>query len=161
MKLKTYQVERFQDFKLPCMYVAFPKCSFKCEKECRRKICQNSHVAKIPDIEVNAETLYKKYVENPIPRAVVLGGLEPFDSWNDVYELISYFRANNISDTFVIYTGYTEDELNETTILSTLKSEFTNIIVKFGRYIPDQISHYDEVLGVELASDNQYALQIC
>ena len=32
-----------------------------------------------------------------------------------------------------------------------------NIIVKFGRYIPDTDQRYDEVLGVILASDNQYA----
>lgn len=161
MRLKTYQVERFQDYKLPCMYVAFPKCSFKCEKECGYGICQNSHIAKAPDIVVSVEALYNEYIKNPIPQAVVLGGLEPFDSWNDVYELISYFRTKGITDMFVIYTGYTEKELNETVILLTLKSEFKNIIVKFGRYIPNQISHYDEVLGVELASDNQYAKQIC
>ena len=38
---------------------------------------------------------------------------------------------------------------------------FTNIIIKFGRYIPNQKPHYDEVLGVNLASDNQYAERIC
>ena len=35
-----------------------------------------------------------------------------------------------------------------------------NIIVKYGRYIPDQEKHYDEVLGVYLASNNQYAERI-
>ena len=37
---------------------------------------------------------------------------------------------------------------------------FRNIIVKFGRFIPDQESHYDEVLGVNLASNNQYAKKL-
>ena len=124
-------------------------------------MCQNNHIAKVSDLEVSIETLYNEYIKNPIPQAVVLGGLEPFDSWCDVYELISYFRRREITDMFIIYTGYTEEELNETTILSTLRSEFKNIIIKFGRYIPDQIGHYDKVLGVELASDNQYAVQIC
>jgi len=32
-----------------------------------------------------------------------------------------------------------------------------NIIVKFGRYRPNQEKHYDKILGVFLASDNQYA----
>jgi hypothetical protein len=40
-----------------------------------------------------------------------------------------------------------------------LKS-FSNIIIKFGRFIPNQEPHYDEVLGVKLASDNQYARRI-
>jgi hypothetical protein len=34
---------------------------------------------------------------------------------------------------------------------------FDNIIVKFGRFIPDDEKRFDEVLGVELASHNQYA----
>ena len=35
-----------------------------------------------------------------------------------------------------------------------------NIIIKFGRFIPDQKSTFDSVLGVELASQNQYALPL-
>ena len=35
--------------------------------------------------------------------------------------------------------------------------KWENIIIKFGRYIPNQEKHYDDVLGIELASDNQYA----
>ena len=38
--------------------------------------------------------------------------------------------------------------------------DFKNIIIKFGRYIPDRPSKFDEVLGVTLASDNQYAERI-
>ena len=34
---------------------------------------------------------------------------------------------------------------------------YGNVIVKFGRYVPNQKHIFDEVLGVELASDNQYA----
>lgn len=32
--------------------------------------------------------------------------------------------------------------------------------LKFGRYIPNQTPHYDSILGVNLASDNQYAERI-
>lgn len=38
--------------------------------------------------------------------------------------------------------------------------KWKNIIVKFGRFIPNQHPHYDEVLGINLASDNQYAEKI-
>ena len=34
------------------------------------------------------------------------------------------------------------------------------IIIKYGRFIPNQQKHYDEILGVYLASDNQYAEKI-
>jgi hypothetical protein len=38
--------------------------------------------------------------------------------------------------------------------------QFKNIIIKFGRFVPNQEKHYDEVLGIELASPNQYARRI-
>ena len=39
-------------------------------------------------------------------------------------------------------------------------SKFANVIIKFGRFIPNQKPHFDEVLGVELASPNQYAVEL-
>ena len=35
-----------------------------------------------------------------------------------------------------------------------------SIIIKFGRFIPNKPSRFDELLGVELASDNQYAMRL-
>ena len=35
--------------------------------------------------------------------------------------------------------------------------QYKNIIIKFGRYIPNKDKRFDEVLGVWLASDNQFA----
>ena len=61
------------------------------------------------------------------------------------------------NDDIVIYTGYTEEEVADKVYLLDL---FPNIIIKYGRYIPGQEPHYDEVLGVKLASDNQYAKKI-
>jgi hypothetical protein len=66
----------------------------------------------------------------------------------------------------VIYTGYTEYELTiddagrtENASYNWLK-HYPNIYVKFGRYIYGQASHFDEVLGVKLASDNQYSKKV-
>ena len=93
------------------------------------------------------------YDANPLTHALVCGGLEPFDSKGSLYTFLDRFRRRS-SDTIVIYTGYTEEELiNE---IPNIKS-FGNIIIKFGRFIPDRPSRYDEILGVTLASDNQYA----
>ena len=39
-------------------------------------------------------------------------------------------------------------------------SRFDNIIIKFGRFVPNQTPHCDEVLGVKLVSNNQYAVKI-
>ena len=32
-----------------------------------------------------------------------------------------------------------------------------NLIIKFGRFVPNALTRYDEILGVTLASENQYA----
>lgn len=148
--------EDFVNYKKPSMYIAFPKCDFKCDKECGRAVCQNSALAKSPNIETVAKKLVQRYLHNPMTEAVVFGGLEPFDTPKDLFFLVSLFRSYT-EDDIVIYTGYTEEEMEE--MVKKLKN-FTNIIVKFGRFIPDQKSHYDEVLGVKLASPNQYAIKI-
>lgn len=83
-------------------------------------------------------------------------GLEPFDSWNDLREFIQKLREYS-NDDIVIYTGYNRDEVIE--YIREL-SVYPNIIVKFGRYIPNQEKHYDDVLEVYLASNNQYAERI-
>ena len=38
--------------------------------------------------------------------------------------------------------------------------ELKNVIIKFGRYIPGQEKVFDEILGIYLASSNQYAKHI-
>ena len=69
------------------------------------------------------------------------------------------FNTDNIKDVIVIYTGYTAEEINDKGYIEELK-KYPNIIIKYGRFIPDQKAHFDEVLGVNLQSDNQYAKRI-
>ena len=82
--------------------------------------------------------------------------MEPFDQFNELFLLIKEFREKTNVD-IVVYTGYNENEIQEQ--IEKLK-QFENIIIKFGRYIPNQSPHYDKLLGIELASDNQYAKRI-
>ena len=158
MKLKQLIDEDFVNYRKPSMFIGTTKCSFKCDKECGMQVCQNSTLATARSIDIDNETLIKRYINNPITSAVVIGGLEPFDTWNELYLFIKQFRRL-CSDDIVIYTGYQEDEIKDQ--IQRLKVEFYNIIVKFGRYIPNKQSHLDEILGVNLASDNQYARRIC
>lgn len=152
MLIKTIIDEDFVNYKEAHMTIAFPCCTFKCDKECGKAVCQNSELAKSPNIEMSEEDIVSRYMSNFVTSAVVLAGLEPFDSWGDVQAFVREFRSR-CDDDIVIYTGYTEEEKSgEVAWLS----QFADIIVKFGRYIPDQEKHFDEVLGVELASDNQY-----
>lgn len=156
MIVKTVKTEWFQDYKLPSMFIVFPSCTFKCEKECGKRMCQNSNLANLPSKNIGIKTIVNQYINNPITKAIVCGGLEPFDSWEDLQILISYLRVRTTDD-IVIYTGYNKDELTDK--MPFLKSA-KNIVVKFGRYIPNQTPHYDSILGVNLASDNQYAERI-
>ena len=158
MKLKGLIDEDFVNYKKPSMFISTYTCTFKCDKECGQAVCQNRPLVSQPVVEVDNKTLTERYLKNSISKAVVIGGLEPFDDFVDIYDFIKQFRKNT-QDDIVIYTGYTEVEISEH-ILS-LKANFKNIILKTGRFIPNQQPHYDKVLGIMLASDNQKGVQIC
>lgn len=155
MLVKGIIDEDFINYKKPSMVIEFPYCSFKCDKECGQQVCQNSSLVKAENIDINPIQLVHRYLTNPITKAIVCQGLEPFDSFEDLLEIIQELRHNYINDDdVVIYTGYTKEEIQ--TQINEL-SKFNNIIIKFGRFIPNQSSHFDETLGVQLASPNQYA----
>ena len=152
MKIKGLITEDFVNYKKASMTIIFPYCTFKCGED----YCQNSPLTKSPIIEISINDLVNRYNNNPITEAIVMQGLEPFDSWNDLKKFVKKIREYN-NDDIVIYTGYNKDE-----VIKYIKelSVYSNIIVKFGRYIPNQEKHYDDVLGVYLASNNQYAERI-
>ena len=152
MKIKGLITEDFVNYKKASMTIIFPYCTFKCGKD----YCQNSSLAKTPIIEISIDDLVNRYINNPITEAVVMQGLEPFDSWNDLKEFVQKLREYN-NDDIVIYTGYNKDEVSK--YIEEL-SVYPNIIIKFGRYIPNQDGHYDDVLGVYLISNNHYAERI-
>ena len=153
MEIKGLTDTNFTDYKLPSLYIATPYCSFKCDKECGRAVCQNSALAHNITYNVSNAAIAKIYNDNPITKAIVFGGLEPLDS-ADLFETLNELQAACKIQRIVIYTGYTEEEI---------QSQFPqllslhNLVIKYGRFIPDQKSHFDEVLGVNLASNNQYA----
>ena len=169
MILKGLIDEDFVNYKKPSMILEFPYCTFKCDKECGRQVCQNSDLASAPNIDINDVKLIERYLANPITEAIVMQGLEPFDSVLTVINFIYMLRhLYNCHDDVIIYTGYTKEELSkvpamggfiEMDILTKLKN-YDNIIIKYGRFIPNCESHYDEILGVNLASPNQYAERI-
>lgn len=152
-------VTTFSDYKETGLLVAFPKCSFKCCKEyCDgdTSICQNSELALSDSFEIDNESILK-YFTDDIHRALIFGGLEPLDSYYDMMMLIASFREK-YDYPVVIYTGYTENEVEKIGAITWFK-EYGNIVVKYGRFVPECDSHFDDILGVELASDNQYAVQ--
>lgn len=150
--------EDIVNYKKTSMFVATCYCDFKCCIELGLDICicQNSPIAQSKIINISNERIVKRYMKNKLTHAIVFGGLEPFKQFEELIELIKLFREQT-NDDIVIYTGYNKNELSEE--IEQLK-QFENIIIKFGRYIPGEEVHYDELLGVSLASKNQYAEKI-
>lgn len=158
MKIKGILDEDFVNYGKCSMYIAFPTCTFKCDRENGCHMCQNMELTHSPDIEVDAGELARRYVDNPLTHAVVMCGLEPLDSFGDVIEFIDALRNGcGCDDDVVIYTGYNKDEIGE--YISRL-SGYRNIVMKYGRFRPNQEPHFDKVLGVKLISTNQYAERI-
>ena len=158
MKVKGLIDEDFVNYKKPAMVIEFPYCTFKCDKECGQSVCQNSALAHEPNITIDYDELLTRYINNPITKAIVMQGLEPFDSFSDVMNLILWLRVKyKCLDDIVIYTGYKKEEISW--LIEYIK-QYKNIIIKYGRYIPNQNPHFDSVLGVKLSSDNQYAEKI-
>jgi organic radical activating enzyme len=162
VKIKGLKDEDYVNYKKPSMFIIFPYCSFKCDKENGCQLCQNSSLAHEPDIDISLGALLDRYQNNPLTKAIVCGGLEPFDSIQDLLDLIQAARDfREIDDDIVIYTGYTEEELAEKhPWIYRVITSYKNIIIKYGRFRPNEESHYDEILGIKLVSSNQYAKKV-
>lgn len=156
MVVKGIIFEDFVNYKKPAMVIEMPYCNFKCDRESRCQVCQNSKLVSFPNIRIEDQELIARYASNPITEAIVFQGLEPFDSWEELIRFIFEFREE-IDDDIVIYTGYNREEIEN--FLFDLQ-RFPNIIIKFGRFIPGRSEKFDDILGVELASDNQYGVKI-
>lgn len=159
IKVRDIVHEDFTNYYIPSMFIALGECNWKCciEQNLDISMCQNSKIAQQKEIELDIDYIFNKYCSNKITSAIVIGGLEPFTRFSDLCILIKHFRENNIEDDFVIYTGYYPNELEKE--IEMLK-EFKNIVIKFGRYIPKREKVFDNILGINLASDNQYATKI-
>ena len=158
MVIKDIIYEDFTNYKKPSMFIITPKCSFKCCKEYGCDICQNMGIVKYADIDIDIDSIINKYIDNKITSSIVFGGLEPLDSFDDLIEFIESLRNKyHNQDDVVIYTGYKEEEIKDK--IKAL-SKYTNIILKVGRFIPNNLPHLDMILGVKLSSDNQYAIKL-
>ena len=124
MIIKALEDENFTNYKYPAMFIGMPSCTFKCctEQGLPLSTCQNCELFRSENKEISCSSLIKRYLSNRITSAVVFGGLEPLDSWEDVEEFILEFRKLS-QDPIVIYTGYREDEIT----LDQLKCFLENI----------------------------------
>ena len=160
MIIRTIVDEDFVQYKEPCMYIATAFCNGKCCKEAGipLSVCLNDAWRGTATIAMVDEGIIERYLSNSITTTICFAGLEPFEQFDQVYSFIEKLRKDyNCDDTVLIYTGYNKEEIAER--IEKLK-DFDNIIIKFGRFVPDNPGRFDDVLGVRLASDNQYAERI-
>lgn len=160
MIVKTIVDEDFVNYKVPSMYIGTAYCNGKCCQEAGipLSVCQNDAWRGSATIAMDDDNIIQRYLSNDITKALCFAGLEPFEQFDELLCLVSKLRTKyHCNDIVVIYTGYNLTEIMPE--VDTLK-KFENIIIKFGRYVPSQSKHFDEVLGVYLASDNQYAERI-
>jgi len=158
MKLKGLVETDFVNYKKTSMFLITSQCDFKCDKECGKDVCQNSPLAKAAVHEIDNQKLIQSYINNPLTEAIVIGGLEPFDTWEDTFQFIKDVRNYYIEDDIVIYTGYTQEEVFERLVeLSNFHAG--NIVIKYGRFRPNSEGIYDRILGIKLSSKNQYGVR--
>lgn len=157
MRVKTIVDEDFTNYKKPAMFIGTISCGGKCciEAGIPLSVCQNDGWRASATISIDDEQLCLRYLNNPLTESIVFGGLEPLEQFDELCSFLEVLRGQfQCKDDVVIYTGYYFEEVPEW--IQQLAT-YGNVIVKFGRYIPNQKHIFDEVLGVELASDNQYA----
>lgn len=158
MKIRNIIDEDFQDYKKTGMLLATCYCDFKCLKEQNLdcSLCQNSTLTNNEILEVDDIFLINRYLQNNITNSLIFGGLEPFLQYEEIYNFIKNFREYTLDDV-VIFTGYYYYEIRNK--VDELKC-FKNIIIKFGRFLINNEQTFDDILGVNLASSNQYAVKV-
>lgn len=160
MRVKTILDEDFVNYKKASMFIGTVRCDGKCCREAGipMSVCQNAEWHIHPVIPIGDRVICERYLGNSITSAIVFGGLEPFDQFSEMLHLIHILRHDyGCIDDVVIYTGYYPYEVQKE--LTALK-KYENIIVKFGRYVPNSQPVFDSLLGIRLASNNQFAQKI-
>ena len=160
MHIKDIKDEDFLNYKKAAMFIITPWCDGKCYRELNldASICQNHELVNLPVPKVDDDAIVERYLNNPNTESFVLGGLEPLMAQEEIIAFIDCVRRkHNCPDDIVIYTGYTPDEVKN---FMKEAGRYAHIYMKFGRYIPNSSSKEDPVLGVTLASSNQFGALI-
>lgn len=161
MRVTTVIDEDFTNYKKPSMFIGTISCGGKCclEAGIPLSVCQNDGWRSGAPINIDDRELCERYLNNPVTEAIVFGGLEPLEQPGEVIGFIRTLRTEfGCDDDIVIYTGYDAHECSA--FLNACVTQFKNIVVKFGRFVPNSTQRFDEILGVKLVSENQYAVRV-
>lgn len=160
------KTDNITDYKKTSLFLVFPYCSGKCGEE-----CQNKHLRKLSAKEIYNDNIIQLYKNLSTHEAVVCGGLEPWDSFDELLTLVTDFAkaTKDKKVDFVIYTGYdvlTEKKEEFQKLCNVWEenidlSSISELIIKQGRYdISKKEPWFSYTLGVELATSNQSVIEI-
>ena len=161
MKLRAIIEEDCNHYKDFSMVLFAPYCNWKCCKESNIPVeeCANQSFQKEPVMDFSNGFILQKYLSNPLQNALCIAGAESLDS-DDLNDFIKFFRQS-VNDIIIVYTGYTITEPKVKNFIDWIfKNNIQNVILKIGRYIPNDIPHIDPILEIPLASNNQFAIKI-
>lgn len=148
----------FNDYKKTGLYIPIGvNCTGKCWREqgLTSDICQNWDMNNVYETYTIKDIL-EIYDKNPFLEAFIMTGMEAFDNFEEMLNLIKVIRSYK-NEEIVIFTGYNPNELKDE--INILK-KFKDIIIKFGRYERDLKPKKDEVGGVTLVTSNQFFKRI-
>lgn len=151
-------VEVFQDYKKSALLLCCISCDWKCciEAGIDVSVCQNHNIIKQREVYLPFDVILNK-VNLSITDSIIFGGLEPLLQSDEVCGLIEYLREQGVKKDILVYTGYYIEEIDKE-VIKRLKN--CHVILKCGRYIPNKPKKFDKILGITLASDNQYSVQL-
>lgn len=159
MRLRQVKLEDFVNYKKISLFLGTCFCDWKCciEQKVDLSVCQNTRLVQSIITNYSPKEIYHDmYCASSLHQAIVFGGLEPMLQFNEMLDVIDYFRQNT-QDDIIIYTGYEPTEIQQS--IEQIK-RYPNIFMKFGRFKLNSPHHIDPVLGVELASENQRGVKI-
>lgn len=159
MLVKEIIAENFQDYKKISMFICANSCDGKCWREqgLSPAICQNDKILCQKTISIPNEEIVEMFMSNHVSEAIIFGGLEPLLQIEDVVDIIRILRDAGDRSDVVVYTGYKLEESPTQNFIQRIReSNLPHVLLKVGRYIPNDIGKFDEILGVRLASQNQF-----
>lgn len=91
MRVKGVVSEDFVNYKRPSLFINTCYCDFKCCTEAGLDfgVCQNAPLSRSPTLDIPDKQIYRYYADNPITKAVVVGGMEPMLQINELAPLIA------------------------------------------------------------------------
>ena len=97
MRYLTILDEDFNNYKKPAMFIGTISCGGKCciEAGIPLCVCQNDTWRDKKPISSSDNEIIERYLSNKLTSAIVFGGLEPFEQWEELFEFVRCLRMDH------------------------------------------------------------------